>query len=318
MASSVSGALWADLYYLYLAIALVVGALVVGWLLYSLVKFRSRPGMPKPIDAPRAGMIPAERGHPIWSYVMAIGIAAIMFGLAFGTISATDTIEKPPVGVPAVHMDVTGFQFGWKVNYTGEGGIPFQRINEWTVPVDTPVVMNVTSQDVWHNFALTEYRIRIDAIPGEINHIWFQATEQATVQPVCVQICGTGHALMKSTMHVVSKEQYATYLQTESEKEYGRLAGQYDRNPANGAARNATLSAQGVFLENATFVPGKPLLLTIQNQGAQTVTLTAGGAMTSPIAPGAVGRLYVVAPTTGSLDVTTSNGATTTLTAVSK
>lgn len=317
-ATSLSGDLWKSLYFLYFAIALLVGVLVVGWLTYCLVKFRSRPGMPKPVDAPRAGVITAERGHPIWSYVMAIGIAAIMFGLAFGTISAATQMEVPPKDVPGLHLDVIGFQFGWKVNYVGEGGIPFQRVNEWTVPVDTPVVMNVTSQDVWHNFALTEYRVRIDAIPGEVNRIWFQGTSLATIQPVCVQICGTGHALMKSTMHVVTADQFATYLQTESEKEYTRLAGQFDRDASRGAARNATVSGQGVFLENATFTPGKPLILTVNNQGAQTVTVTVEGATTSAIAPGTVGRLYVVAPAADSLEVTTSSGASTTLKAVSK
>src|SRR5687768_5936959 len=98
-----------------MAIALIIGGLVIGWLAYILVKYRARPESARPRDAPRAGILPAERGHPLWSYVMALLIAVIMFGLAFGTISATHDLETPPEGVEWLNVTVTGFQFGWRL-----------------------------------------------------------------------------------------------------------------------------------------------------------------------------------------------------------
>jgi len=221
--SSVSGGIFGELYYLYMAIALIVGGLVLGWLGYTLVKFRARPGQPRPRDAPKAGVLPAERGHPIWSYVMAIVIAGIMFGLAFGTISAVHTLEEAPHDVERVEAVVTGFQFGFRLTYPGEGGVPIAKVTDWTIPVETPIVADVVSADVWHNFAIPEFRIRIDVVPGQTNHIWWQAHETGEVYPVCVQLCGTGHALMHTNMKVVSKDEWRAYVAEESAKAYATL-----------------------------------------------------------------------------------------------
>ena len=219
----VSSNIFESLFTLYMVIALVVGALVLGWLAYILVKYRARPGSARPRDAPRAGVIPVERGHPIWSYIMALAIGGIMFGLAFSTISAVTTLETPPPDEEHLNLEIIGFQFGWRVVYRGEGGIPIAKINEWTVPVDTAVVANVTSQDVWHNFAIPSLRIRIDVVPGQVNNIWFKAHETDTIDPVCVQLCGNGHALMKSTMHIVSKEEYRAWIANQTSAEYAKL-----------------------------------------------------------------------------------------------
>jgi cytochrome c oxidase subunit II len=259
---------WEGLYFLYLGIALVIGAAVLGWLFYSMWRFRWRPDAPRPPDAPQPGVLPAERGHVLWVYVMAGAIAAIMFSLAFSTISAIDVIENPPEGEPAIHHNVTGFQFGWKFNYTGAGGIPFQQVSPsgaFVVPVDTNVVMNVTSQDVWHNFAIPDYRIRIDAIPGELNHLWFRAETLGVGHTVCVQICGSGHAFMRAEMKVVTKKEYAQWIEDRSNEEYAKLVKKntttivdlaYDTFDSASAMDGGKLPAGRAIIFNATAVGG--------------------------------------------------------------
>jgi len=304
---SVSAGIWESLFNTYLLIAIIVGGLVIGWLFYSLWRFREAPGDERPFDAPVAGVLPAERGRAIWSWAIAAGIAAIMFGLAFSTISATDAIEKPPQGREWLHYNVTGFQFGWKYNYTGAGGIPFQKIGDWTVPANSVVVMNITSQDVWHNFAIADYRIRVDAIPGEVNTLWFEATQTGTFGNVCVQICGSSHAVMKSTMNVVSPEEYRTWLAEQSQGEYNRLETRIYRDAKQGTVLNVTLGDAAGGAERV--VPGKPVILNLTNAGASAVTATAGGnSVTVP--PGGSARLYALAPASGALTLTTSNGQT--------
>lgn len=282
---SVSGGIFRSMFTLYMTIALIVGTLVIGWLLTILVKFRARPESAKPRDAPRAGVLPAERGHPIWSYVMALLIAAIMFGLAFGTISATHELEEPPHDGDRLDVVVTGFQFGWQLSYAGEGGIPITKISDWTIPVDTAIVADVKSRDVWHNFALTEFRVRIDVIPGQTNHIWWQAQETGDVQPVCVQLCGVGHALMKTTMHVVTKDEWRTYVATQSSAEYAKLekAGQLLNVTYDGAAFTTT--------SNATLNATKAFAVRIDNQAASAERFTFGEHELE-LAPGQTGLLY--------------------------
>lgn len=306
--TSVSQGIFERLFNLYLIIALLVGALVIGWLLYSMWAFRARPDSPRPFDAPVPGILPAERGRALWSWVLAIGIAAIMFGLAFSTISAVDTLEKPPVDRQWQHHNVTGFQFGWKYNYTGVGGIPFQKIGSWTVPVDTVIVLNVTSQDVWHNYALTDFRMRVDAIPGEITKLWFEAKQTGSFPNVCVQLCGTSHALMKADMFVVSQAEYDAYLQKESKAAYEAFIRDAGRNPARGSVVHLNLTDGGVEPGAETLQPGKAVVFNVTNEGASPVTVTLG-AHSATILPGTNGGVYAPAPLPGArLVLTTSTG----------
>lgn len=267
MPRSLSGDLWEDLFTTYMIIALVVGGLVLGWLFYNMWKFRHTPGKPAPADAPKPGVIPAERGHVLWVYLMAGGIAAIMFSLAFSTLSAVETIEHPPEGEPWIQHDVTGFQFGWRMNYTGDGNVPFAKsspADAFVVPLNGNVVINITSDNVWHNFALPDYRIRIDVIPGEVTHIWFKPTELGKTHAVCVMICGTGHAQMRVDIDVVDPAAYDAWMHAESAKAYARLL-----------ARPATVVANGTW-DGANFAleaKSNPTMLNITNTLDRQVVL---------------------------------------------
>ena len=313
MATSVSQAIWETLFNTYLVIALVVGAIVIGWLFLSMWRYRARPGMERPADAPMPGHIPVERGRVIYSWALAIGIAVIMFGLAFSTISATDAIEKPPADREWMHYNVTGFQFGWKYNYTGPGGMPFQKIGDWVVPMDTVVVMNITSQDVWHNFAITDFRIRVDAIPGEVNTMWFEAKEARDFGNVCVQICGSGHAFMKTSMKVLPRAEYDAWLEQETANQTARLANNIYRDAARGTVVNASL-AGGAFSDVSAerLVPDRPALFNVTNDDASpvTVTVSGGGASNAlTIRPGESGILWLQAPRDGEVTLSSSSGA---------
>lgn len=284
MTRGVSTAIFENLFYLYMAIAVIVGALVLGWLAYILVKYRAREGTVRPADAPRAGVLPVERGHPIWSYAMVLVIGGVMFGLAFYTISAATALETPPPDEEHLNLEIVGFQFGWRVIYRGEGGIPIAKINEWTTPVDRAIVANVTSQDVWHNFALPTLRIRIDVVPGQVNHIWWKAQETGSIDPVCVQICGNGHALMKGRMHIVSQDEFRAYLSNQSEQEYARLE-------RNAPPVNVTFDGTSFAAEDREVNATRAFVLNIVNQGPGDQAFSSPvGSIT--LVPGQSGRLY--------------------------
>jgi cytochrome c oxidase subunit 2 len=298
--ASVSEERWQGLFYLYMAIALLIGALVIGWLLLSLVRFRARPGAPRPPDAPMPGVLQPERGTVLFSWIIALVIAAIMFGLAFSTIHAVDAIENPPPNEPSEHVVITGFQFGWKYNYTGEGGVPFQTIGEWTIPVNTVVLLDIKSQDVWHNYAFPNGRIRVDAIPGETNHLWFKATSLGDDRNACVQICGAGHATMKSVMHVDTKAGYDAFVHEQSERAYSRLA---QRNLVNATFDGTSLAIAGSS-------HGAPTPVNVTNTGSAPASFHLQGSDASvTVQPGHSGWLYVP-PAAGAKTIVASNGAT--------
>lgn len=84
------------------------------------------------------------------------------------------------------------------------------------VPHNTPVVLEVTSQDVFHAFGLPDIKVKVDAIPGKVNRIWFVATEECAAhcrQPLrCYELCGAGHALMKAKLTVMDPQAFFTWL----------------------------------------------------------------------------------------------------------
>lgn len=311
---SSSADLWDSLFYLYLAIALLVGGAVIAWLLTSLVKYRWRPGDARPKDAPIPGVIPAERGHVLWVYIMTGAIAAIMFGLAFSTISAVEELDHAPVGASTIPIDVYGSQFTWTFYHTSPEGVPFREIGELTVPEKTPIATTVRSDDVWHNFALPNFKIRVDAIPGEVTHLWFNASEVGEDHSVCVMLCGSNHATMRAALHVVSRAEYDTFYATRSAAEVAK----YERD---GAIAHLTLSASGVTAANATvpwhLVKGKTLwepewggiLLNVTNSDSARHTVHAGD-VTLDLAPGATQRIFVRTPP-GELDIAADHGKTT-------
>lgn len=82
------------------------------------------------------------------------------------------------------------------------------------VPVDHPVELEVTAptSDVWHNFGITELRVKADAIPGETTETWFVAEEETPEDDPhlaeCFELCGTGHGAMVADVHVDSQTEF--------------------------------------------------------------------------------------------------------------
>jgi len=71
---------------------------------------------------------------------------------------------------------------------------------ELHVPVDRPVIAELSSKDVIHDFFISDMRIAGDAIPGSLIPIWFTPVKTGTYEVICAQLCGLGHYGMKGTL----------------------------------------------------------------------------------------------------------------------
>lgn len=82
------------------------------------------------------------------------------------------------------------------------------------VPVDTIVKVIVTSNTNIHAFAVPQFGIKIDAVPGRLNETWFKvhAGEEGTYYGQCSEICGVNHAFMPIEVKVVSKQEFKSWL----------------------------------------------------------------------------------------------------------
>jgi cytochrome c oxidase subunit 2 len=142
------------------------------------------------------------------------------------------TIPKPDV-----HLKVIGKQWFWTYQYPDDGNFQFDSLgltddaakaaneprllgvdNAIVVPVDKVVEVETTGADVIHSWALPEMGVKMDAIPGRLNHTWFKATRTGTFYGECSELCGAKHAFMPIEVHVVSGAAYAAWLKTAKKK----------------------------------------------------------------------------------------------------
>jgi cytochrome c oxidase subunit 2 len=82
------------------------------------------------------------------------------------------------------------------------------------VPVDKVVVVQVTSNNNLHAFAVPQFGVKIDAIPGRINQTHFKvnAGEEGTYYGQCSELCGVKHAFMPIEVKVVSQVEFDRWI----------------------------------------------------------------------------------------------------------
>ncbi len=86
------------------------------------------------------------------------------------------------------------------------------------LPIDRPIVVQVTSRDVVHSFTLPEMRVKQDATPGMTVRTWFTPTRLGSWEIACSQLCGLGHYRMRGEYQVVSREDWDRWLADEVER----------------------------------------------------------------------------------------------------
>ena len=82
------------------------------------------------------------------------------------------------------------------------------------VPVDKVVAVQVTSNNNLHAFAVPQFGVKIDAIPGRINQTWFKVKEgeEGTYYGQCSELCGIKHAFMPIEVKVVSQIEFDRWI----------------------------------------------------------------------------------------------------------
>ena len=82
------------------------------------------------------------------------------------------------------------------------------------LPANQPVKALLRSTDVLHDFAVPEFRVKMDLVPGLVTYQWFTPTVPGTYEVLCEELCGGQHYTMRGTVVVLSKEQYAEQFET--------------------------------------------------------------------------------------------------------
>jgi cytochrome c oxidase subunit 2 len=144
-------------------------------------------------------------------------------------------LNVPPADVT---VKATGKQWYWTYSYP-DGKFEFDSLmlsdadrkkiqpepprllavdNPVVVPVNKVVRVQTIAADVIHAFAVPSFGVKIDAIPGRLNEVWFKATREGTYYGQCSELCGKDHAYMPIEVRVVSEQAFNTWLAEAKQK----------------------------------------------------------------------------------------------------
>jgi cytochrome c oxidase subunit 2 len=195
-------------------LALLVGFLVWGLIIWSIIRYRKRGD-----ELPRqtAYNLPLEILYTIFPFI-------IIAGLFFFTVRVQDRVEARS-DHPDTTIAVNAFKWNWQFVYPdskGPDGKPVSTIGTsdqipiLVLPTDRKVRFEVASADVIHSFWVPEFLFKLDVIPGNENGrnnvFEITAREKGAYVGRCAELCGEYHAFMNFEVRTVSPQDYDAYI----------------------------------------------------------------------------------------------------------
>ena len=185
------------LYFLLIALSVLFTVGVFAVLIIFSVKYRRRSNDERP--TPIHGSTALELAWSIIPLFMAIGVFTLGAEIYF-------RMYRPPAD--AIDIFVVGKQWMWKIQHP-DG---MREINELHIPVNQPVKLTMTSEDVIHAFSVPAFRTKRDVVPGRYTTMWFEATETGEFHLFCAEYCGTQHSTMIGRVVVMEAVEYQQWL----------------------------------------------------------------------------------------------------------
>jgi cytochrome c oxidase subunit 2 len=200
------------------AICIAIFSVVASLSVYSLVKFRAKP------DDDSDG--PPVHGHTgieiTWTVIPLILVLAM---IVVSSVALAQNDREPR---NAMRVEVFGQQFAWLVGYPPPGAaedmdgfICFNRDGpargrckiapNLVLPLDRPARLHLTARDVIHSFFVPEFRQKQDAVPGLTTEITVTPTKTGNYPFICTELCGLGHALMRTRAIVMPQAEFQSW-----------------------------------------------------------------------------------------------------------
>lgn len=142
-------------------------------------------------------------------------VLVLIAAFVFVELPGIKDVPEAAAGDEELEISVSGRQFYWQYEYPN-GVIAVDRMR---APVGVPVRLKVTAPagDVVHSWWIPALGGKIDAVPGLTNETWFQAEREGVYSGQCAELCGLEHARMLATVEVVSREEFAAWLESGNE-----------------------------------------------------------------------------------------------------
>nr|NP_861505.1 cytochrome c oxidase subunit II [Elephantulus sp. VB001]YP_010947179.1 cytochrome c oxidase subunit II [Elephantulus myurus]WGO62106.1 cytochrome c oxidase subunit II [Elephantulus myurus]BAC78428.1 cytochrome oxidase subunit 2 [Elephantulus sp. VB001] len=168
----------------------------------------------------------AQEIETIWTILP----AAILILIALPSLRILYMMDE--ISNPAMTVKTMGHQWYWSYEYTdytdltfdsymiptnelSPGGLRLLEVdNRLVLPVDVPVRMLISSEDVLHSWAIPALGLKTDAIPGRLNQATLSSTRPGLFYGQCSEICGSNHSFMPIVLEIVPLKHFDNWSST--------------------------------------------------------------------------------------------------------
>ncbi len=210
--------------------AMITGVIVWGLILWVVLAYRRRSDDEIPIQT--RYNLPLEIFYTIAPIMMVI----VFF---YWTVDVQNKVLDDS-GPADNTIEVVGQQWSWTFNY-GVGAAdpsanddlvddkyPYSQyvyeagtasyVPTLVIPVGETTQFNLHSPDVIHDFGVPAFLMKMDVVPGRVNH--YRVTPEVIGHYVgkCYELCGVYHSRMIFNVDVVSQADYEQYLKDQAAK----------------------------------------------------------------------------------------------------
>ena len=215
----------------------LMAVLFVGWgafFIYTLIRFRAKAN-------PKADYT-GVTSHTSSYLEITVAVVEAVLLVGFAIPAWANRVNEIPPEEEATVVRMIGKQFEWHSHYPGADGrwgrrdlslitptnsIGLDRsdpngaddivsINQMNLPVNKPVIVYLSSQDVIHSMGIAEMRVKQDAVPGIEIPVWWVPNLEGDFEVNCSQLCGLGHYRMRGFVSIMPEAEYEAWLAEEA------------------------------------------------------------------------------------------------------
>ncbi len=214
---------WVDrLFYLGFWLTSITFLLVVGILIYFVLRYRSREGRKAYYT----------HGNSRQAFLLTLSLALLVFVVIDVNLAIHDHFAWEAIwGESKEHEDpirvqIMPEQFAWNIRYAGPDSQfgtddDIVTINDLHIPVNRRVNIALKSKDVIHSFFVPNFRVKQDALPGMVTHISLHAKKNGKFDIACAEHCGLGHYRMRGSLTVQTQQEFESWLLDPNGKQAG-------------------------------------------------------------------------------------------------
>ncbi len=243
------------LFFFILWVSTIFFAIVVGVMMLFVIKYRHREGHEAQESPTHNTFL-----EILWSVIPTI-IVAVIFLWGFG---AYFDMRQPPAN--AYEIRVLARKWTWEFVYANG-----HRDPDLHLPVNRPVRLIMSSQDVIHSLFIPAFRVKMDVLPDRYTTTWFQPNRVGEYTLLCAEYCGEQHSTMLARVVVHPSGDFerwltdaASFLEGVSPEEGGRIV--YQRkgcaqcHSIDGSARSGP-TLKGIFGAKHEMADGRRILV---------------------------------------------------------